>query len=78
MFSIIRLYKKEVLEHLVDACISKGYIFQMEMIVRARQFSYTIGEVSYLNSLWEGIWHQRGKKFLKCFLKLAPSGLFLT
>ena len=44
--SPIRLYKKEVLEHLVDACVSKGFIFQMEMIVRARQFAYTIGEVS--------------------------------
>lgn len=44
--SPIRLYKKEVLEQLVDACVSKGFIFQMEMIVRARQFGYTIGEVS--------------------------------
>ena len=44
---LTRLYKKEVLEHLVDACVSKGFIFQMEMIVRARQFGYTIGEVSY-------------------------------
>ena len=43
---LIRLYKKEVLERLVDACVSKGFIFQMEMIVRARQFGYTIGEVS--------------------------------
>ena len=43
---LTRLYKKEVLEHLVDACVSKGFIFQMEMIVRARQFGYTIGEVS--------------------------------
>lgn len=42
-----RLYKKKVLENLVDACVSKGFIFQMEMIVRARQFGYTIGEVSY-------------------------------
>lgn len=40
-----RLYKKEVLGRLVDACVSKGYIFQMEMIIRARQFGYTIGEV---------------------------------
>ncbi|XP_027037167.1 dolichol-phosphate mannosyltransferase subunit 1-like [Pocillopora damicornis] len=40
-----RLYKKKVLENLVDACVSKGFIFQMEMIVRARQFGYTIGEV---------------------------------
>lgn len=40
-----RLYKKDVLEKLVQSCKSKGYVFQMEMIIRARQFSYTIGEV---------------------------------
>ena len=40
-----RLYKKEVLEKLIRSCVSKGYVFQMEMIVRARQFDYTIGEV---------------------------------
>merc|ERR1712179_46768 len=27
------------------ACVSKGYVFQMEMIVRARQQGFTIGEV---------------------------------
>lgn len=40
-----RLYKKPVLKKLIDNCVSKGYVFQMEMIVRARQFNYTIGEV---------------------------------
>ncbi|KAG8037490.1 hypothetical protein G9C98_005700 [Cotesia typhae] len=40
-----RLYKKDVLQRLIESCVSKGYVFQMEMIVRARQFSYTIGEV---------------------------------
>ncbi|XP_061758721.1 dolichol-phosphate mannosyltransferase subunit 1 [Nerophis ophidion] len=40
-----RLYKKDVLESLVERCVSKGYVFQMEMIVRARQLNYTIGEV---------------------------------
>ncbi|KAL4655411.1 dolichol-phosphate mannosyltransferase subunit 1 isoform X1 [Arapaima gigas] len=40
-----RLYKKEVLEQLVERCVSKGYVFQMEMIVRARQLGYSIGEV---------------------------------
>ncbi|MCL4134866.1 UNVERIFIED_CONTAM: hypothetical protein GTU68_028270 [Idotea baltica] len=40
-----RLYKKDVLKKLVDSCVSRGYVFQMEMIVRARQFGYTIGEV---------------------------------
>ncbi|KAI2649788.1 Dolichol-phosphate mannosyltransferase subunit 1 [Labeo rohita] len=36
---------KEVLEKLVEQCVSKGYVFQMEMIVRARQLGFTIGEV---------------------------------
>ncbi|KAF9951637.1 dolichol-P-mannose synthesis [Mortierella alpina] len=40
-----RLYKKEVLAKLISSCISKGYVFQMEMMVRARQFNCTIGEV---------------------------------
>ncbi|XP_016138657.1 dolichol-phosphate mannosyltransferase subunit 1 isoform X2 [Sinocyclocheilus grahami] len=40
-----RLYKTEVLEKLVEQCVSKGYVFQMEMIVRARQLGYTVGEV---------------------------------
>ncbi|VDI36458.1 dolichol-phosphate mannosyltransferase subunit 1-like isoform X1 [Mytilus galloprovincialis] len=40
-----RLYKKEILEKLINACVSKGYVFQMEMIVRATQFGCSIGEV---------------------------------
>ncbi|KNE58945.1 dolichol-phosphate mannosyltransferase [Allomyces macrogynus ATCC 38327] len=40
-----RLYKKPVLSKLISATISKGYVFQMEMMVRARQFGFTIGEV---------------------------------
>jgi len=40
-----RLYKKDVLEKLVASCVSKGYVFQMEMIVRARQQGFSIGEV---------------------------------
>ncbi|XP_067952123.1 dolichol-phosphate mannosyltransferase subunit 1-like [Watersipora subatra] len=40
-----RLYRKKVLERLVQSCVSKGYVFQMEMMVRARQFGYTIDEV---------------------------------
>ena len=40
-----RLYRKEVLEKLIKTCVSKGYVFQMEMIIRARQFGYNIGEV---------------------------------
>jgi len=40
-----RLYKKSVLQTLVESCVSKGYVFQMEMIIRARQHGFTIGEV---------------------------------
>lgn len=40
-----RLYKKDVLQKLVESCVSKGYVFQMEMIVRARQLNYSIAEV---------------------------------
>lgn len=40
-----RLFRKDVLEKLVQATVSKGYVFQMEIIVRARQFGYSIGEV---------------------------------
>uniref|UniRef100_A0A8C5CEL4 Dolichol-phosphate mannosyltransferase subunit 1 n=1 Tax=Gadus morhua TaxID=8049 RepID=A0A8C5CEL4_GADMO len=40
-----RLYKRKVLEGLIERCVSKGYVFQMEMIIRARQLDYSIGEV---------------------------------
>ncbi|XP_023573459.1 dolichol-phosphate mannosyltransferase subunit 1-like [Octodon degus] len=40
-----RLHKKEVLQKLIERCVSRGYGFQMEMIVRARQLDYTVGEV---------------------------------
>ncbi|KAJ3021288.1 dolichol-P-mannose synthesis [Thoreauomyces humboldtii] len=40
-----RLYKKPVLAKLIGATKSKGYVFQMEMMVRARQFGFKVGEV---------------------------------
>lgn len=40
-----RLYKKDKLESLISKCVSKGYVFQMEIIVIARQLNYTIGEI---------------------------------
>lgn len=40
-----RLYKRSVLEALIKANKSKGYAFQMEMIVRTRQLGFTIAEV---------------------------------
>ncbi|KAL2234735.1 UNVERIFIED_CONTAM: Dolichol-phosphate mannosyltransferase subunit 1 [Sesamum indicum] len=40
-----RLYKKSVLEDVISSCVSKGYVFQMEMIVRASRKGYHIEEV---------------------------------
>ncbi|KAH8405098.1 hypothetical protein KR222_001315 [Zaprionus bogoriensis] len=40
-----RLYKKPVLEKCIASCVSKGYVFQMEMLVRARQHGFSIAEV---------------------------------
>ena len=40
-----RLYKKEVLKALIPKLKSRGYVFQMEAIVRAHYIGYTIEEV---------------------------------
>lgn len=40
-----RLYKKPVLHSLIASTISKGYVFQMEIITRAKAAGYNIGEV---------------------------------
>ena len=40
-----RLYKKNVLERCLKSVKSRGYVFQMEIIVRAQYFGYSIEEV---------------------------------
>lgn len=40
-----RLYKKDVLENLIKQVVSKGYVFQMEIMVRANQMNHSIAEV---------------------------------
>ncbi|KAF8245277.1 hypothetical protein K440DRAFT_634792 [Wilcoxina mikolae CBS 423.85] len=40
-----RLYKKHVLDRVISETQSKGYTFQMEMMVRARAAGYSVGEV---------------------------------
>ncbi|KAG5613595.1 hypothetical protein H5410_024876 [Solanum commersonii] len=40
-----RLYQKSALEDIISSCVSKGYVFQMEMIVRASRKGYRIEEV---------------------------------
>ena len=39
-----RLYKREVLERVIGETESKGYSFQMEMIVRAKGMGYRVAE----------------------------------
>lgn len=62
-FSCFRLYQKSVLDDVIKSCVSKGYVFQMEMIVRASRKNYHIEEVIhklisvcvhyYTNERWE-------------------------
>ena len=39
------LYRLPVIRDIISRCTSKGYVFQMEIIVRARSLGYTVGEV---------------------------------
>lgn len=39
------LYKKPVLTRLIAETVSRGYVFQMEIIVRAKALGYTVEEV---------------------------------
>jgi dolichol-phosphate mannosyltransferase len=49
-----RLYKKHVLDRVITETQSKGYTFQMEMMVRARAAGYSVGEVpiSFVDRLY--------------------------
>ncbi|KAL7272606.1 dolichol-P-mannose synthesis [Rhizina undulata] len=49
-----RLYKKAVLERVIKETESKGYTFQMEMMVRARALGYSVKEVpiSFVDRLY--------------------------
>jgi len=40
-----RLYRKSVLDKLIEKCQSKGYVFQMEMIVRATKMNLKIAQI---------------------------------
>uniref|UniRef100_M4B7I2 Dolichol-phosphate mannosyltransferase subunit 1 n=1 Tax=Hyaloperonospora arabidopsidis (strain Emoy2) TaxID=559515 RepID=M4B7I2_HYAAE len=40
-----RLYKRDVLEDIMQSIQGLGYVFQMEILVRARQRQYSIAEV---------------------------------
>lgn len=40
-----RLFKKDVLEKTLKSVKSRGYVFQLEIIIRAQYFGHTIEEV---------------------------------
>lgn len=40
-----RLYKRKVIEKIIPAVKSRGYVFQMEIITRAQYMGFTIEEV---------------------------------
>eukprot|EP00922_Rhytidocystis_sp_ex-Travisia-forbesii_P055018 GHVS01081491.1.p1 GENE.GHVS01081491.1~~GHVS01081491.1.p1 ORF type:complete len:133 (+),score=8.27 GHVS01081491.1:66-464(+) len=40
-----RMYKRSVLTHVMPMIISKGYVFQMEVLVRCRALGFSIAEV---------------------------------
>lgn len=40
-----RLYKRHIIEDLVTCVKGRAYVFQMEVVVRARSKSYSIAEV---------------------------------
>ena len=49
-----RLYKKEVLQRVIESTASKGYTFQMEMMVRAKAMDYKVGEcpITFVDRLY--------------------------
>jgi len=40
-----RLYKKDVLSEVITQVQSKGYVFQMELMVLAKSMGFTVAEV---------------------------------
>jgi len=45
MLCMNRLYKREVLERIMPLMKTRGYVFQMEAIVRAQYLDFKIAEV---------------------------------
>jgi hypothetical protein len=43
-----RLYKRDRLEKVIAKVQSKGYVFQMELMVLAKSMGYTVAEVPYI------------------------------
>lgn len=37
----------------MEVCVSKGYVFQMEMLVRANRFGYKVGQVRSFDDIFQ-------------------------
>lgn len=46
ILKLYRVYRKPVLERVIKEVVSKGYAFQMEIVMRAKSYGYKIEEVS--------------------------------
>jgi dolichol-phosphate mannosyltransferase len=49
-----RLYKRAVLQKVIESTESKGYTFQVEMIVQAKAMGYTVAEapISFVDRIY--------------------------
>ncbi|VDD83009.1 unnamed protein product [Mesocestoides corti] len=69
-----RLYKRKVLSTLIKTSVSRGYVFQMEMMARASTMGYKIGEVgiSFVDRLYgkSKLSGSEIKQYLSCLLRL--------
>jgi len=53
-----RLYKREVLEHVIASSESRGYSFQMEIMVRAKSLGYRVEEcpITFVDRIYGDRW----------------------
>ncbi|VDM32624.1 unnamed protein product [Hydatigera taeniaeformis] len=69
-----RLYKRNVLTELIKRSVSRGYVFQMEMMARASSLGYKIGEVgiSFVDRLYgtSKLSGSEVKQYLSCLIRL--------
>lgn len=73
-----RLYKRSVLDDIMKVMESKGYVFQMEIVVRAKQLSSTIGEVRACDSHeCLSVCLSKSEPCVSCCVLVAVCGFFV-
>ena len=74
-----RLYRKEVLQTVIESTQSKGFSFQMELITRATAMGYSVAEVPI--TFVDRVYGEVGQKFFFWWFRLSlpcPDLLILT